>query len=182
MKKIAIIFCLVSNLVISQIHYNVDFKNSGLSFTREFGDRGFNLDLPDSYWVYVYGEKVLLGVERFEEISDFEKVKDKLSIKYMDKMTAIMNSEASSSADSNFIYEVDHSPIFDFVRVKYYYYKETFGTNSIGNLWTSIGGGTYELIVTSGDWVVYRFYFTVSDGKLILSEEPKRLEKIEVDK
>jgi hypothetical protein len=182
MKKIAIIFCLVSNLLLSQNYYNVDLKNSGLSFTRGFGEGGFNLDLPDSYWVYVYGEKVLLGVERFEGISDFEKVKDKLSIKYMDKMTAIMNSEGSSSADSNFIYEVDHSPIFDFVRVKYYYYKETFGTNSIGNLWTSIGGGTYELIVTSGDWVVYRFYFTVSDGKMIEMDEPKRLEKIEVDK
>lgn len=181
MRKIFILLYFLAQIANSQNHHNIKLKNSGLSFSPGHGTDGFNVDVPDEYRLYVYGEKILLGVERFDHISEFEKVRDTLAKKYYQKMTIIMNSQGSSSADSNFVYEIDDSPMFDIVRVKYYYYKESFGSNSIGNGWISISDGMHEFIVVSGDWVVYRFYFTVSDGKLILSEEPKRLERVKYE-
>jgi len=181
MKRISVLIALISQLAFSQNIYNVHLKKSGINFSIGPGSEGFNLDLPDDYRVYMYGEKVLLGVERFDHISEFEKVKDTLYVKYVRKMTAIMNSEGDSSADSNFVYEIDDSPMFDIVRVKYYFYRESFGSNSLGNGWISIGEGSHEFIVVSGDWVVYRFTFMVSGGKLILPEKPKRMEKLSID-
>lgn len=168
MKNIlTIILILISSVCISQTKVTLLF-NKGMTTKDGFVKGGIQLNLPEKYEFYMYGEKKILGIERFDSISQYKEVEKELVEIYQEKLCVFMDKNGESCGDTEISYEINNSPMFNFCNIIYFYYNSYMRTNHIRNMWSSISDGEHIIfIVTQDDGIIFQKKIRLKNGILI---------------
>jgi len=166
-KLLLIVIILVSFLGSAQRKCTIDVKKYGMSSKPGYLKEGIHLNLPDDYYFYLIGEKITIGIERFDSIAQFRGVEEDFTKMYQDRLCEYMSKKHEDCGDTEIVYEIQNSPMFEYCNVTYYYYDSYMSTNSISNSWSSIGDGDYEIIIMSDDKIYYKRKIKVRKGNLV---------------
>ncbi len=158
---------LATSFCVAQKKFTLDVKKYGLVTKPGYLKTGIHLNLPDDYYFYLVGERITLGIERFDSIAQFREVEEDFSKTYQDRLCEHMSKKHEDCGDTEIIYEIQNSPMFEYCNVTYYYYDSYMSTNYIGNSWSSIGDGDYEIIITSDSKIYYTRKIKVRKGNLV---------------
>jgi hypothetical protein len=152
---------------VSQKKCTIDVKKHVMCTKPGYLKTGLHLSLPDRYYFYLIGEKITIGIERFDSISQFREVEDKLIAMYQDRLCEYMWKKDEDCADTEVSYEVSSSPMFGYCGITYFYYDSYLFTNYISNSSSSIGDGDYEIIIISDGKIYDKRKFKVRKGNLV---------------
>lgn len=158
---------LMTSLGVSQNKCTLDVKKYGLITKPGYLKTGIHLNLPDSYYFYLVGERITLGIERFDSIAQFRGVEEDFTKMYQDRLCEYMSKKHEDCGDTEIVYEIQNSPMFEYCNVTYYYYDSYMSTNYICNSWSAISDGDYEIIITSDDKIYYTRKIKVRKGNLV---------------
>jgi hypothetical protein len=168
MKKLIIsLLLLVSHIAFSQKKCTLIFDN-GMSVKDGFVDGGVQLTLPaEDYEFYIYGDRNIVGIERFDSIAQYRGVEKEFLVMYQDKLCDFMNRKGESCGDTEVAYEINNSPMFGYCNVIYFYYESAMFTNSIRNMWIPIGDGNHTIFILTHDGIYYQRRIILKNGKLV---------------
>jgi hypothetical protein len=151
----------------SQDKCTLDVKNYGFSVDHGYLKGGIHIELPDTYYFHLVGEKITVGILEFNSLLEFRKSEDSLAVVYQDRLCEYMNKKGESCGDTEVSYEIQNSPMLGYCRIVYFYYDSYMSTNGIMNSWSSISDGNYEIIIMSNDKIYYKRKIKVRKGNLV---------------
>lgn len=169
MKRVfyILVALLVSFITMAQRQVTLLFDN-GMTVKNGFLEGGVQLDLPQGeYEFYLFGERNIVGIERFDSIAQFRKVEKELLVMYQDTLCEYMGKKGESCGDTEVIYEVDNSPMFGYCRVLYFYYENAMYTNRIGTMWTSMNDGDHTIFIVTSKGIHFTRKIRIRNGKLV---------------
>jgi hypothetical protein len=157
MKKIITILLLTISIVTTaQKNVTIVFDH-GMSTIDGFVDDGVYVVLPNRYDFYIFGGRNILGIERFDSISQYKLVEKELYDKYQKKLYG----------DTEVSVEINDSPMFGHCEVIYFYYESAMYTNCITNSWSSIRDGDHTIIIITHEGVYFKKCIRLKDGCLV---------------
>jgi len=166
MKKILVaLTLLISILSFSQNKVTLLF-DKGMTVKDGFVDGGVQIDLPNEYEFYMFGERNIIGIERFDSIAQYKLVEKEFIVMYQDKLCDFMNKKGESCGDTEVAYEIHNSTMFHYCEVVYFYYESAMYTNRINNMWMSIGDGEHTIFVVTHDGIVFQKKIILKDGNI----------------
>jgi hypothetical protein len=169
MKRVfyILVALLVSFISMAQHRVTLLFDN-GMTVKDGFQEGGVQLDLPTGeYEFYIFGERNIVGIERFDSIAQFRGVEKEFLVMYQDKLCDYMGKKGESCGDTEVAYEVHDSPMFGYCQVLYFYYENAMYTNRIGNMWTSMNDGDHTIFVVTYDGIYFTRKIRIKNGKLV---------------
>jgi len=167
MKRVFYILAVLLVSFISMAQHKVTLLfNNGMEVKDGFVKGGVQIDLPDEYEFYIFGERNIVGIERFDSIAQFNAVEKEFLIMYQDKLCDYMNKKGESCGDTEVAYEVHNSPMFKYCQVLYFYYENSMHTNGIRNMWTSMSDGDHTIFIVTYDGIVFTRKIRIRNGKL----------------
>lgn len=168
MKNIILtIILLISSVCIAQNKVTLLF-NKGMTVKDGFVKGGIHINLPQKYEFYMFGERNILGIERFDSIAQYKGVEKEFIEMYQGKLCDFMNKKGESCGDTEIAYEINNSPMFQYCEVIYFYYDSSMHTNYIRNMWSSISDGEHTIfIVTRDQGIVFQRKLKIKKGILI---------------
>jgi len=167
-KRALISFLMVLSLSAhSQNRCTINVRNHGFFTKPGFLKGGIHVNLPNKYMFYIIGERVILGIENFDNISQFRGVEEELSKIYQDKLCDHMSKKGEDCGDTEVSYEIHNSPMFGYCRVIYFYYESGMSTNSISGMWSSIDDGEHTIVIIADDKVYYTRKIKIVNGNLV---------------
>jgi hypothetical protein len=165
-KTLLFLLLLISTITFSQNKVTLIF-NKGMSVKNGFLKVGIHINLPDEYEFYMFGERNIIGIERFDSIAQYKGVEKEFIEMYQDKLCDFMNKKGESCGDTEVAYEIHNSPMFGYCEVVYFYYESAMYTNRIGNMWMSIGDGRYTIFIVTHDGIVFQKKIRLKNGILV---------------
>lgn len=168
MKKIIILVVLfltsfVSN---SQTKWTLVF-DQGIS--GKLGDfpGGIPVTLSDDFMLHIYGEREIISIVEFENISKFKEVEQQTYEKNKKKyFQRVCGNETGCGDEDGIYYEVISSGMFNYCRVIYFTFKSHIVTNSIGG-WHSLSDGLYTILIVENEDVVFQKEIQLKNGLLV---------------
>lgn len=162
-----LVVLLVSFMTTAQHRVTLLFDN-GMTVKDGFLEGGVQLDLPaGEYEFYLFGERNIVGIERFDSIAQFRGVEKELLVTYQEKLCNYMNKKGEDCGDTEVIYEIDNSLMFDYCRVLYFYYENAMWTNRIGTMWTSMNDGDHTIFIVTHEGIYFTRKIRIRNGKLV---------------
>jgi len=167
MKRLFYILALlVSYISVAQHRVTLLFDN-GMTVKDGSVKGGVQINLPDEYEFYIFGERNIVGIERFDSIAQFRGVEKEFLIMYQDKLCDYMNRKGEDCGDTEVAYEVHNSPMFGYCQVLYFYYENSMYTNGIRNMWTSMSDGDHTIFIVTHDGIYFTRKIRIRKGKLV---------------
>jgi len=160
-----LLILLITTLSFSQNKVTLLF-DKGMTVKNGFVDGGVQIDLPNEYEFYMFGERNIVGIERFDSIAQYKGVEKEFIEMYQDKLCDFMNAKGESFGDTEVAYEIHNSLMFHYCEVVYFYYESALYTNRINNMWMSIGDGEHTIFVVTHDGIVFQEKIILKDGAL----------------
>ncbi len=169
MKRVFYILVALLLSFISMAQYRVTLLfDNGMTVKDGFLEGGVQIDLPQGeYEFYLFGERNIVGIERFDSIAQFRRVEKEFLVMYQDKLCDYMNKKGESCGDTEVIYEVDNSLMFDYCLVLYFYYENAMCTNRLGNMWTSMNDGDHTIFIVTHKGIHFTRKIRIRNGKLV---------------
>jgi hypothetical protein len=164
--KYLLLLLLISTLSFSQNKVTLIF-NKGMSVKEGFVKGGIQINLPNQYEFYMFGERNIIGIERFDSIAQYKLVEKEFIVMYQDKLCDYMNKKDESCGDTEVAYEIHNSPMFGYCEVVYFYYESKMYTNGIRNMWMSIGDGEHTIFIVTHDGIIFQRKIRLKNGILI---------------
>ena len=161
MKKTILILSLMFSVLLSAQKNVTLVFNQGMYTVDGFVEDGVQITLPNRYDFYIYGERNILGIVRFDSIAQYKLVEKELYDKYQSKLYG----------DTEVSIEISDSPMFKNCDVIYFYYESASYTNSITNGWSSIRDGDYTIIITTNEGIYYKRWIRIKDRCLAEQRE-----------
>jgi hypothetical protein len=161
MKKIITIVLLLITTITTAQHKVTLLFDHGMTTVDGFVKDGVQINLPPKYDFYMLGEKNIMGIERFDSITQYKLVEKEFTDMY----------QARLSGDTEVVVEIQNSPMFGGCTVIYTYYESGMSTNSITNMWTSMADGDHTIVITTYDGIYYKAFIRIKDGCLIEQKE-----------
>jgi hypothetical protein len=165
-KIILTVLILISTITFAQRKVTLLF-NKGMAVKNVFVKGGVQINLPNEYDFYMFGERNIVGIERFDSIAQYKAVEKEFIEMYQDKLCDFMNKKGESCGDTEVAYEIHDSPMFHYCEVVYFYYESSMYTNQITNMWMSIGDGRYTIFIVTHDGIVFQKKIRLKNGILV---------------
>jgi hypothetical protein len=161
MKRIITILLLIISMVTTaQRNVTIVFDH-GMSTVNGFVNDGVQVVLPNKYKFYIYGERNIMGIERFDSIAQYKLVEKQFHDMYQDKLTG----------DTEVGIQIEDHPMFGYCDVMYFFYEYAMSTNSITGMWTSIDDGDHTIVITTYEGIYYKAFVRIKDGCLVEQRE-----------
>ena len=109
----------------------------------------------------MYGERNIMGIEQFNSIEQYKLVEKEFRDMY----------QARLSGDTEVSIEIQDHPMFGYCNVIYFFYESGMSTNSITNMWISMGNGDHTIVITTYEGVYYKAFIRIKDGCLVEQKE-----------
>ena len=161
MKRIITILLLIISMVTTAQRNVTIVFNHGMSTVEGFTNDGVQIVLPNKYHFYIYGERNIMGIERFDSIAQYKLVEKKFYDMYQAKLTG----------DTEVSIEIEDHPMFGYCNVMYFFYESGMSTNSITGMWSSIDDGDHTIVVTTYEGIYYKAFVRIKDGCLVEQRE-----------
>ena len=168
MKKtiIIVLFLLSTFISNSQTKCTLVFDH-GIS--GKLGDvpGGIQVTLSDDFTLHIYGEREIISVVEFENISKFKEVEQQTYEKNKKKyFQRVCGNETGCGDEDGIYYEVINSDMFGYCRVIYFTFKSHIVTNRIGG-WHSLSDGLYTILIVENEDVVFQKEIQLKNGLLV---------------
>jgi hypothetical protein len=111
--KYFLVLLFISTLSFSQNKVTLLFYK-GITVKNGFVDGGVQIDLPNEYEFYMFGERNIVGIERFDSIAQYKE--KEFAEMYQDKLCDFMNTKGESCGDTEVAYEIHNIQCLDIVR------------------------------------------------------------------
>ena len=164
--KYFLVLLFISTLSFSQNKVTLLF-NKGMTVKNGFVKGGVQINLPNEYDFYMFGERNIIGIERFDSIAQYKAVEKEFIEMYQGKLCDFMNKKGESCGDTEVAYEIHNSPMFSYCEVVYFYYESAMYTNGIRNMWMSIGDGEHIIFIVTHDGIIFQRKIRLKNGILI---------------
>jgi len=168
MKKTIILFLLIliTSVSIAQNNYTIIFNN-GMTVKQGFVDGGIQVTLPENYRCFIYGDRIIVGVEKFDNIDQYKAIEKQLVKKYTKKLCQRITGTEEASGDTELSYEVSNSEMFDYCRIVYFYYDSMMSTNSLESSWNYLSDGEHTILIVANGEVTFQKKIKLQDGLLV---------------
>ena len=161
MKRIlTTLLLMVSAVCTAQRPVTLVFDN-GMTVVNGFVNDGVQIILPSKYNFFMYGERNIMGIEQFNSIEQYKLVEKEFRDMY----------QARLSGDTEVSIEIQDHPMFGYCNVIYFFYESGMSTNSITNMWISMGNGDHTIVITTYEGVYYKAFIRIKDGCLVEQKE-----------
>ena len=161
MKRIITILLLtISMVTTAQKPVTLVFDN-GMTTVDGFVDGGVQIVLPKKYDFFIYGERNIMGIEKFDSIAQYKLVEKEFHDMYQAKLYG----------DTEVSIEIEDHPMFGYCNVVYFFYESGMSTNSIIGMWSAIGDGDHHIIITTDEGIYYKAFIRIKGGCLVEQRE-----------
>ena len=170
MKKVItlVILILIAMVSNAQTKCTIIF-NQGMTVKQGFVGGGLQVTLPADYICYIYGDRIIVGIENFENIAQYKAIEENLLVKYTKKLCQRLTGTDEASGDTEISYEISNSEMFNYFRVVYYYYDSMMSTNSLETSWNYISDGEHTIVIVANGEVTFQKKIKLQDGLLVFN-------------
>ena len=168
MKKVIILFLLILFASVSnaQTKCTIIF-NQGMTVKQGFVGGGIQVTLPADYRCYIYGDRIIVGVEKFDSIAQYKAIEEQLLEKYTKKLCQRLTGTDENSGDTEISYEISNSEMFKYCRVVYFYYDSMMSTGSLESSWNYLSDGEHTILIVANGEVTFQKKIKLQDGLLV---------------
>jgi hypothetical protein len=171
MKKVItliVILILIASVSNAQTKCTIIF-NQGMTVKQGFVGGGIQVTLPADYRFFIYGDRIIVGVEKFDSIAQYKAIEEQLLEKYTKKLCQRLTGTDEASGDTELSYEISNSEMFNYCRVVYFYYDSMMFTNSIETAWNYINDGEHTILIVANGEVTFQKRIKLQDGLLVFN-------------
>ncbi|WP_396137280.1 hypothetical protein [Flavobacterium sp.] len=168
LKKIILLICFIitAQSIKAQTPCTLIFKN-GISGEFGYKEGGIQVELPEDFTLYVFGDRIISNIEEFNSFEEFKNVEQEILIKNEKILFQKLCGNDTGCGDTNISYEIHNSEMFKYCRVIFYYYDSFMSTNSVIDGWFSLPDGNHTIIIKSNDTVFFQKNIRLNNGILI---------------
>lgn len=166
MKKIITLLLMIRSVSNAQTKCTIIF-NQGMTVVQGFVGGGLQVTLPEEYTFYVYGDRKISNIEKFDSLNEFKSVQKEILEKNKKILFQKMCGNDLGCGDTEILYEVENSEMFKYCRVIYFTYDSMMSTNSIENSWSSISDGEHTILIDAANGVTFQKKIKLQDGLLV---------------
>ncbi|MBP6754518.1 MAG: hypothetical protein KA210_00110 [Bacteroidia bacterium] len=167
-KVITLIIILIVSISKAQTPCTLIF-NKGMTVEKGFVGGGIQVTLPANYRCYIYGDRIIVGIEKFDSIAQYKAIEEVLLKKYTKKLCQRLTGTDENSGDTEISYEISNSEIFKHCEVVYFYYDSMMSSNSIESSWNYLSDGEHTILIVANGEVTFQKKIKLQDGLLVFN-------------
>jgi hypothetical protein len=167
MKKIIKLFLLMlyASFANAQSNYTFIF-NRGISLKKGFVEGGIQVTLPEEFTFYVYGDRQISNIEKFNSLEEFKSKEEEILKKNKKIFFQKKCGSDLECGDIEISYEVHNSEGLGYCRVIFFYYESFLSNNSVGDWWFSLADGEHTILIVTDDGVTFQKKIKLKNGLL----------------
>lgn len=167
-KVITLITILIVSISNAQTPCTLIF-DKGMTVKQGFVGGGIQVTLPANYRCSIYGDRIIVGVEKFDSIAQYKAIEDQLLEKYTKKLCQRLTGTDEASGDTEISYEISNSEMFKYCRVVYFYYDSMMSTDSLETSWNYLSDGEQTILIVANGEVTFQKKIKLQNGLLVFN-------------